>query len=137
MAKNVPKLNTQILRIERSTKCKLKFIHIMMKIYNLYFNLKYIDTSRFPRWHSSKEAAYQSRKWKRHGFDPWIGKIPWKRAWQPTTVFLPGKSLGQGVWQATVHGLTKSRTQLSTHTETHHNKLQNIKNKGKIPKCYL
>ena len=26
------------------------------------------------------------------GFDPWVGKIPWKRAWQPTPVFLPGKS---------------------------------------------
>ena len=32
---------------------------------------------------------------KRHGFDPWVGKIPWKRAWQPTPVFLPGESHGQ------------------------------------------
>ena len=32
---------------------------------------------------------------KRLWFDPWIRKIPWKRAWQPTPVFLPGKSLGQ------------------------------------------
>ena len=30
----------------------------------------------------------------RHGFDPWVGKIPWRRAWQPTPVFLPGKSHG-------------------------------------------
>ena len=29
------------------------------------------------------------------GFDPWIGKIPWGRKWQPTPVFLPGKSHGQ------------------------------------------
>ena len=28
-------------------------------------------------------------------FDPWIGKIPWRRAWQPTPVFLPGESHGQ------------------------------------------
>ena len=28
-------------------------------------------------------------------FDPWVGKIPWRRAWQPTPVFLPGKSHGQ------------------------------------------
>ena len=28
----------------------------------------------------------------RHGFDPWIGKIPGKRVWQPTPVFLPGES---------------------------------------------
>ena len=29
---------------------------------------------------------------RRHGFDPWVGKIPWRRAWQPTAVFLPGES---------------------------------------------
>ena len=29
---------------------------------------------------------------RRLGFDPWVGKIPWSRAWQPTPVFLPGKS---------------------------------------------
>ena len=32
---------------------------------------------------------------KRHGFDPWVGKIPWRRAWQPTPVVLPGESHGQ------------------------------------------
>ena len=31
----------------------------------------------------------------RHEFDPWVGKIPWRRAWQPTPVFLPGKFHGQ------------------------------------------
>ena len=31
----------------------------------------------------------------RPGFDPWVGKIPWRRAWQPTPVFLPGESHGQ------------------------------------------
>ena len=29
------------------------------------------------------------------GFDPWVGKIPWRRLWQPTPVFLPGESHGQ------------------------------------------
>ena len=28
-------------------------------------------------------------------FDPWVRKIPWRRKWQPTPVFLPGKSHGQ------------------------------------------
>ena len=48
-------------------------------------------------------------------FDPWFGKIPWRRAWQHTPVFLPGESHGQrrGAWQATVHGVAKSQTQLS------------------------
>ena len=31
----------------------------------------------------------------RCGFDPWVGKIPWRRALQPTPVFLPGESHGQ------------------------------------------
>ena len=31
----------------------------------------------------------------RHQFDPWIGKIPRRRKWQPTSVFLPGESHGQ------------------------------------------
>ena len=32
---------------------------------------------------------------RRCGFDPWVGKISWRRAWQPTPIFLPRKSLGQ------------------------------------------
>ena len=31
----------------------------------------------------------------RPGFNPWVGKIPWRRKWQPAPVFLPGKSHGQ------------------------------------------
>jgi len=45
-----------------------------------------------PRWVSVKESACQCR---RCGFDPWVGKIPWRRKWQPTPVFLPGKFHGQ------------------------------------------
>ena len=48
------------------------------------------------------------------GFDSWVGKIPWRRAWQPTPVFLPGES----PWTEEPSGLqstgvTNSRTQLS------------------------
>ena len=32
---------------------------------------------------------------RRHGFDPWLGKIPWRRKWQPTPVFLPREPHGQ------------------------------------------
>ena len=48
----------------------------------------------------------------RVGFDRWMGKIPWRRKWQPTPIFLPGESNGQrslaGYIQ--VHGVTKSQT---------------------------
>ena len=41
-----------------------------------------------PRWPSDKEPACQCR---RCGFSPWVGKIPWRRTWQPTAVPLPGE----------------------------------------------
>ena len=41
---------------------------------------------------SGKEPACQCRRHKRCGFDPWVGKIPWRRGWQPIPVFLSGKS---------------------------------------------
>ena len=43
---------------------------------------------------TGKEYAYKCRRLKRHGFSPWVGKIPWRRAWQPTPVFWPGESHG-------------------------------------------
>ena len=41
---------------------------------------------------SGKEPACQFRGCKRLEFDSWLGKIPWRRAWQPAPVFLPGES---------------------------------------------
>ena len=46
----------------------------------------------FPRGTSGKEPTCQCKRRKSHGFDPLVGKIPWRRAWQPTPVFLPGES---------------------------------------------
>ena len=48
-----------------------------------------------PSGTGGKEPTCQCRRCKRHRFDPWIRKIPWRRAWQPTPVFLPGESHGQ------------------------------------------
>ena len=44
---------------------------------------------------SGKELTYQYRRHKRFGFALWARKIPWRRAWQPTPLFLPGESHGQ------------------------------------------
>ena len=46
---------------------------------------------------SGKESAWQCRRHKRHEFDPWVGKSPWRREWQPTIAYLPGESHGQGI----------------------------------------
>ena len=55
---------------------------------------------------------------RRLDFNPWVGKIPWRRTWQPTPVFLPGESpwaeepggLHWCLRPHTVHGVAKSRT---------------------------
>ena len=46
-------------------------------------------------WWWKKKNACQCMWLKRCGFSPWMGKIPWRRAWQPTPGFLPGESHGQ------------------------------------------
>ena len=50
--------------------------------------------TRLPRWSSSTESACQCRRCKRDVFDPWVGKIPWSRKWQPAPG-LPGKFHGR------------------------------------------
>ena len=47
---------------------------------------------QFPGGDNGKESACQCRRCE---FDSWVGKIPWRRKWQPTPVFLPGGFHGQ------------------------------------------
>ena len=65
-----------------------------------------------PRWLRGWSVCLQ---YGRPGFNPWVGKIPWRRKWQPTPGFLLGESHGEA-WWATVHGVAKSWTQLSNFT---------------------
>ena len=53
------------------------------------------NNSRLLSWCSGKEFTFQCRRSKSCRFNPWVGKIPWSRKWQPTLVFLPGKFQGQ------------------------------------------
>ena len=52
----------------------------------------------FPGALVGKESTFNAGsrlQCKKHGFNPWVGKIPWGWEWQPTPVFLPGKSQGR------------------------------------------
>ena len=55
----------------------------------------YLGHWGFPCGASGKEPTCQCRSHKRPGFDPWVGKITWRRKWQPIPVFLPGEFHGQ------------------------------------------
>ena len=71
------------------------------------------------RWCSGKESACQHRRCQRCGFDPWAGKIPWSRKWQPAPVSLLGNFHRQRSLEAIVHGVTKSQTWLNTQQLNH------------------
>ena len=70
------------------------------------------------RWLNGKETTCQYRRHRRHEFDPWVGKMPLRRKWQPMTVFLSGESHGPRSLWAIAHGVPKSWTRLSVHTHT-------------------
>ena len=57
-------------------------------------NMKFLLTTGFGDA-GGKESACQRGQSKRHGFHPWVGKVPWRRKWHPTPVFLPGESHGR------------------------------------------
>ena len=67
--------------------------------------------------------ACQCRRHNQCRFNPWIRKIPWKRACLPTPVFLPGNPTDRGAWRAIVHSVSKTWTwlkQLSMNTHKKH-----------------
>ena len=59
-----------------------------------------------------KEPICQSRRYKRLRFDPWVGKVPWRRKLQPIPVFLMKNPMDRRGWQVIVHRVTKRQTQI-------------------------
>ena len=66
----------------------------------------------YPLQYSWASLVAQTVKNPPEMWETWLGKVPWRRAWKPTSVFLPGEAL----WAA-VHGVTKSWTQLSDYAQ--------------------
>ena len=56
-------------------------------VYSVFWGIVF-----FPQWLSSNKSTSNAGTTGDSCFDPWMGKIPWRRAWQPTPVFLPGES---------------------------------------------
>ena len=48
-------------------------------------------TENLPRRYSGKESACHCRRYKSHGLDTWVRKIPWRRKWQSAPIYWPGK----------------------------------------------
>ena len=67
----------------------------LMSTQGLKFTQGLMSKMGLPRWLTGKVSACQCRRHKRHWFDHWIGKIPWRRKWLPSPVFWPGNVHGQ------------------------------------------
>ena len=82
---------------------------------HIKWQFTYLNGSKgLPWWLSGKESACQCR---RHGFNPWVGKTPWRRKWQSTPVLLPGKSQTEEPGRLHSMGLQELDTTECTHTQ--------------------
>ena len=102
--------------------------------------MRVVSQKGFQGGTSGKESTYQIRRFERHSFDPWIRKILWSRAWQPTPVFLPGESHGQrnliGPWSPRVRmtEATQHAFMVSQNIQRRAYLTQTL-NKNRIPTC--
>ena len=71
---------------------EINFIYIHIIFLSYIFICIYIFFMGLLRLYIGKESVCQCRRCNSHGFNPRFGMIPWKRAWQPTPVFLTGES---------------------------------------------
>ena len=77
-----------------------KYLTTLSGIVVLWLGLYHISWRYFrwkgiPWWFRDKESTCNGGDAEDTGSNPWVRKIPWKKKWQPTPVFLPGKSHGQ------------------------------------------
>ena len=78
----------------------------------------------FPGGASGKEPACQCRRLKRHRFNPWVGRIPWRRGHgNPLYYSCLENPMDRETWRATVHRIAQSldTAEATYHTHTHSN----------------
>ena len=76
----------------------------------LLWTCVYVTCLGLPWWLNGKESACNASAAEDVVFDPWLRKIPWRRSWHPTAVFLPGESHGQRRLEGHSPWVTKSWT---------------------------
>ena len=79
--------NAELIHFELSKRIQQYVFEMNMKHQRTFeaFGLGFINIAvGLPRWLSNKEFTCQCRRHRRCRLDPWVGKIPWRRKWQPT-----------------------------------------------------
>ena len=98
----------------------LSFLYVCIYVCMTICLYVFLPDQGRPKCLSGKESACQWRRPDiRQEFDPWLGKLPWRRKWQPTPALFLGKSHGQRSLEDCRHGVAKSWTRLSDWAYTH------------------
>ena len=74
-------------------ECKYFFEILVSTLLDIYTQVGLLGRTRWHYWQRARLSMHET--YRRPGFDPWVRKIPWRRKWPPTPVFLPGKFHGQ------------------------------------------
>ena len=103
----------------------LRFLQLVLA-FNNTASLFFCMHKTFPGCSEDKESTCSTGdpgsihlQYRRPRFNPWVRKIPWRREWPPTPVFLMENCMDGRTWQSAVHRVTKTWTwlkQLSIHT---------------------
>ena len=106
----------------------------------MFWFINEFSLSELPRWLNGKESFRQA------GDKGWSldWKIPWRRKWQPTLVFLSGNLMGRGAWQAAVHRISEldltsklsrssSRSSLSASSSCSQGRLAEVRGESFVP----
>ena len=97
---------------DRQVEENVVFYDLVMEFvqHHFYYLLLIFIKAGLPWWLSSKESTCQCQ---RHGFHPWVRKIPWRRKWQSTPIFLSGEFHGLRNGELQYKGSQKTQTRLN------------------------
>ena len=84
----------------------------------LVSKMRIVKVLGLPKWYSGKEYACQCRRCWRCRFNPWIRRSPGGGNDNLIHCSCLENSMDRGAWRSTIHGVTKSRTRLSTHNKS-------------------
>ena len=100
-----------------SSSCHLPSVHVsLFTLHSFYKHTCLIELEAHPTpvpdGSEGKVSHPQYRRHRRCRFNPWVGKIPWRRKWQPTPYSCLKNPIDRGAWQSTVQWVAESPTQL-------------------------
>ena len=112
-------LNPQLLLRKTNPRCSNIFLQSGLGKFKVSVagrrNTKWDISVDFAGGTSGKESSCQCRRHKRPGYNPWVRKTPWRRAWQPIPVFSLEHPMDRGAWLAMVRGVSESQTWLGNY----------------------